>query len=143
MKVYVRITDMDWYRTLAAQPEVRESNLRKPGGEGDFKALLLGEPFHFRTKWDHNKIVGGGYFRGYARLPLSQAWDFFGIGKGISNLQELTALVSKSRDVRIAPGDDPNIGCILLNNDEFDDFNHVWVIVKLHFVDSGAIKSVG
>jgi putative restriction endonuclease len=119
MNVYVGITDIDWYRTLAAQPEVREVNFWKPGGQGGFKALLPGEPFLFKTKWDHNKIIGGGYFQGYARLPLSQAWDFFGIGNGVSNLQELTALVSKYRDVRIAPGDDPTIGCILLNEVRF------------------------
>ena len=119
MKVYVGITDMDWYRTLAAQPEVREVNFWKPGGEGGFKALLPGEPFLFKTKSDHNKIVGGGYFQGFARLPLSQAWDFFGIGNGVSNLQELTAIVSKYRDVRIATGDDPTIGCILLNEVRF------------------------
>ena len=42
MKVYVGITDMNWYRTLAAQPEVREVNFWKPGGEGGFKALVHG-----------------------------------------------------------------------------------------------------
>jgi putative restriction endonuclease len=115
MKVYVGITDMDWYRTLAAQPEVREVNFWKPGGEGGFKALLPGEPFLFKTHWPHNRIVGGGFFEGFARLPLSSAWDFFGAGNGVASLDEMRLRVGKYRHDEIKHGDDPVIGCVLLN----------------------------
>jgi len=119
VKTYVHVTDSNWYQFLAQQPEIREVNFWRPSGGQDFRALSPGEPFLFKSHWPHNKLVGGGYFQGYARLLLSQAWDFFGIGNGVSNLQELTALVSRYRDVRIAPGDDPTIGCILLNEVTF------------------------
>ncbi|NBO56288.1 MAG: HNH endonuclease [Actinobacteria bacterium] len=119
MKVYVGITDMDWYRTLAAQPDVREVNFWKPGGDASFKALLPGEPFLFKTHWPHNRIVGGGFFEGFARLPLSSAWDFFGAANGVSTLEEMRLRVGKYREIQIKLGDDPSIGCVLLNEVSF------------------------
>ena len=119
MKVYVGITDMDWYRTLAAQPEIREVNFWKPGGEGGFRALSPGEPFLFKTHWPHNRIVGGGYFEGFARLPLSSAWDFFGSGNGVADLDQMRIRVGQYRREDIRRGDDPIIGCVLLNDVRF------------------------
>lgn len=119
MKVYVGITDMDWYRTLAAQPEIREVNFWKPGGEGGFRALSPGEPFLFKTHWPHNRIVGGGYFEGFARLPLSSAWDFFGSGNGVADLDQMRLRVGQYRREGIRHGDDPIIGCVLLNDVSF------------------------
>jgi len=119
MKVYVGITDMDWYRTLAAQPEIREVNFWKPGGEGGFRALSPGEPFLFKTHWPHNRIVGGGYFEGFARLPISSAWDFFGPGNGVADLDQMRLRVGQYRREGIRQGDDPIIGCVLLNEVTF------------------------
>jgi putative restriction endonuclease len=119
MKVYVGITDMDWYRALAAQPEIREVNFWKPGGEGGFRALSPGEPFLFKTHWPHNRIVGGGYFEGFARLPLSSAWDFFGSGNGVADLDQMRIRVGQYRREDIRRGDDPIIGCVLLNDVRF------------------------
>ncbi len=119
MKVYVGITDMDWYRTLAAQPEIREVNFWKPGGEGGFRALSPGEPFLFKTHWPHNRIVGGGYFEGFARLPISSAWDFFGSGNGVADLDQMRLRVGQYRREGIRRGDDPIIGCVLLNDVSF------------------------
>jgi len=119
MKVYVGITDMDWYRTLAAQPEIREVNFWKPGGEGGFRALSPGEPFLFKTHWPHNRIVGGGYFECFARLPLSSAWDFFGSGNGVADLDQMRIRVGQYRREDIRRGDDPIIGSVLLNDVRF------------------------
>lgn len=119
MKVYVGITDMDWYRTLATQPEIREVNFWKPGGESGFRALSPGEPFLFKTHWPHNRIVGGGYFEGFARLPLSSAWDFFGSGNGVADLDQMRIRVGQYRREDIRRGDDPIIGCVLLNDVSF------------------------
>jgi putative restriction endonuclease len=116
MKVYVGITDSDWYRTLAAQPAIREVNWWKPGGELRFRALQPGEPFFFKTHWSHNRIVGGGYFQGFTRLPISAAWDFFGFGNGVESLEEMRIRVGKYRKETIRKGDDPHIGCVLLND---------------------------
>lgn len=119
MKVYIGITDMDWYRSLAAQPDVREVNFWKPGGDAPFKALSAGEPFLFKTHWPHNRIVGGGFFEGFARLPLSSAWEFFGKANGVSTLEEMRLRVGKYRKSQINHGDDPVIGCVLLNEVTF------------------------
>lgn len=119
MKVYVGITDMDWYRTLATQPEIREVNFWKPGSESGFRALSPGEPFLFKTHWPHNRIVGGGYFEGFARLPLSSAWDFFGSGNGVADLDQMRIRVGQYRREDIRRGDDPIIGCVLLNDVSF------------------------
>lgn len=115
MKVYVGITDMDWYRTLAASPEIREVNFWKPGGGVGFQALASGEPFLFKTHWPHNRIVGGGYFEGFAQLPLSSAWEFFGRGNGVADLDQMRVRLGKYRREEIRRGDDPIIGCVLLN----------------------------
>lgn len=110
---------MDWYRTLAALPHVQEVNFWKPGGEAGFQALAPGEPFLFKTHWPHNRIVGGGYFEGFARLPISSAWDFFGLGNGVENLEQMRLRVGKYRREDFGRGDDPVIGCVLLNDVTF------------------------
>jgi len=121
MKVYVGITDMDWYRTLAASPEIREVNFWKPGGGVGFQALAPGEPFLFKTHWPHNRIVGGGYFEGFAQLPISSAWEFFGRGNGVADLDQMRVRLGKYRREEIRRGDDPIIGCVLLNEVTFFD----------------------
>lgn len=118
MKAYVGVTDSNWYQLLASRPDIREVNFWKPGGTS-FSALNPGEPFLFKTHWPHNKIVGGGYFEGFSKLPISQAWEFFDIGNGVESLDEMRQRVSRYRETPIGRGEDPTIGCILLNEVSF------------------------
>lgn len=119
MKAYVGVTDGDWYRFLESNTEITEVNFWKPGGEAGFQALQSGEPFIFKTHWPHNSLVGGGYFEGFVRLPVSTAWEFFGSGNGVESLEEMRERVGKYRRQPIGPNDDPEIGCVLLNEVKF------------------------
>ena len=116
VKAYVGVTDGDWWRFLAANPTVTEVNFWQPGGNRDFKILQRGEPFLFKTKWnDGNRLVGGGYFEGFVRLKITEAWEIFGYGNGVHSLDEMRERVSQYRREPIMPGDDPVVGCVLLN----------------------------
>ena len=74
MRAYVGVTDGDWYRFLASSA-ADEVNFWRPGGGAAFRALAVGEPFFFKSHYkDGNRVVGGGFFSGFARLRLSEAW---------------------------------------------------------------------
>lgn len=73
VRAYVGVTDGEWYRFLAARPALREVNFWQPSGGRGFHALAPGEPFFFKTHYPHNRVVGGGFFSGSARLPMSEA----------------------------------------------------------------------
>jgi putative restriction endonuclease len=62
MKLYVGITDNDWYRFLSHFPNVDEINFWQPGGSGQFRTLRPGELFLFKLKRPYNHIARGGFF---------------------------------------------------------------------------------
>ncbi len=84
VKAYVGVTDGDWYRSLSARPDIGEVNFWRPGGGREFRALTPGEPFFFKTHFPHNRIVGGGFYSGFAALRVSEAWEFFNEGNGVA-----------------------------------------------------------
>ena len=43
----------------------------------------------FKNEGERNYIVGGGYFLGWAYMPISQAWDLYGVHNGAYNLDDL------------------------------------------------------
>jgi putative restriction endonuclease len=113
MDAYIGVTDFDWYRTLIAQPGIDEVNFWKPGGEQTFAALPAGGLFLFKLHAPRNYIVGGGLFAHFTRLPISMAWEAFGIKNGATSLPELRARVERFRRIHSSQ-DDYSIGCILL-----------------------------
>lgn len=115
MKTYVGVTDGEWHRFLAARPALTEANFWRPSG-GGFQALRPGEPFFFKTHHPHNRVVGGGFFNGFERLRISEAWDIFREANGATSLQRMRERVSRYRKQPIAAGEDPIIGCILLRD---------------------------
>jgi putative restriction endonuclease len=119
MKAYVGITDGSWYRFLAERPELSEVNFWRPSSKHAFRSLAPGEPFFFKTKAPHNRIVGGGFFSDFVRLPLSEAWDLFGAGNGAASLSDLRQRIDANRSEPIMAGDDPVIGCILVRDVRF------------------------
>lgn len=119
MKAYVGVTDGDWYRFLAARPELNEVNFWRPGGGQAFRALTPGEPFFFKTKYPHNRIVGGGFFSGYACLHLSEAWNLFGEANGVASIDQLRSKISAYRNDQNGPNYDPIIGCVFIRDVTF------------------------
>ncbi|MDT8396978.1 MAG: HNH endonuclease, partial [bacterium] len=61
-KLYIGITDGDWYRFLSRRPDLDEINFWQPGGSRRFRALKPGELFLFKLRRPNDFIVGGGYF---------------------------------------------------------------------------------
>lgn len=119
MRGYVGVTDGDWYRFLASRPELAEVNFWQPSGSRAFSVLQHGDPFLFKTHYPHNRVVGGGFFSGFARLKLSEAWEFFGPANGVAGVEEMRRRVGKYRSAPIAVNEDPMIGCIFIRDVSF------------------------
>jgi putative restriction endonuclease len=121
MRGYVGVTDDAWYRYLAARPEVSaaEVNFWRPGGDRPFRALTPGEPFFFKTHAPHNRVVGGGFFSGFAGLRASEAWQMFGKANGVASLEQMRERIAHYRREPIGPHDDPLIGCVFVRDVTF------------------------
>ncbi len=116
MKIWIGITDRDWFDQLKAQaPE--EVNFWQPGGATNFKVLSEEGLFLFKLHHPDNYVVGGGYFVRQSFLPASLAWKAFGLNNGVRDLAEFQARIRKYR--RDGAGHDPVIGCIILTQPFF------------------------
>ena len=111
MKLWVGVTDKDWFQFLS-RINADEVNFWQPSGSRVFRALQPGEPFLFKLHSPDNLIVGGGHSVRYSVLPTSLAWDAFGPKNGVGSLEELNARVRRYR--REDTSVDPVIGCNIL-----------------------------
>ena len=126
MKIYVGITDKDWYEQLKSQkPE--EVNFWKPGSS-NFKALQPNDMFLFKLHHPVNYIVGGGFFVRFSLLPSFLAWQAFGLKNGTTSYEELQKRINKYRNRNRINGDNAPIGCIILTEPFFFD-EHDWIPV--------------
>jgi putative restriction endonuclease len=121
VRTYVGVTDWDWYRFLHARAAT-EVNFWQPSGGRRFGAVPPGAPFLFKTHYSHgNRIVGGGFLSGWASLPMSRAWEFFGQDNGCATATEMRARIGKYRRDQDTGHPDPEIGCIMLRDVRFFD----------------------
>jgi putative restriction endonuclease len=121
MHAYVGVTDGDWYRYLGAIG-ANEVNFWRPGGGNAFHRIRVGEPFFFKSHYrDGNRIVGGGFYSGFAALRISEAWQFFGQANGAASLAQMRERVGRYRKAQLAPDDDPVIGCLFVRDVAFFD----------------------
>lgn len=126
MKIYVGITDKDWYEQLKAQkPE--EVNFWRPGSS-NFKALQPNDMFLFKLHHPANYIVGGGFFVRFSLLPSFLAWQAFGLKNGTASYEELQKRINKYRSRNGIEGNNAPIGCIILTEPFFFD-EHDWIPV--------------
>ena len=96
MKIWVGVTDEDWFNRLSRlKPD--EVNFWQPSGSRMFRALQTGEPFLFKLHSPKNFIVGGGYFVRYSALPASLAWDAFGEKNGVASFDDLRTRIHRYR----------------------------------------------
>lgn len=119
VRAYVGVTDSDWYRFLAARPDMTEVNFWQPSGGREFRVLVPNEPFFFKTHHPHNRVVGGGFFEGWARMPVSEAWERFGEANGAESKEQMRARIGRYRRTPIDSSEDPVIGCIILRGVRF------------------------
>ena len=120
MKMYVGITDSDWFKTLK-ELNCEEVNFWKPGGKTNFKAVEEGSLFLFKLHSPNDYIVGGGLFLKFSILPSSLAWEAFGYTNGATSLSELNQRIYKYKRTDRLSDPDPQIGCIILSTPFFLD----------------------
>ncbi len=113
MRVFVGVTDDQWFDFLARQSRCEEVNFWRPSGTG-FQALGEGELFLFKLHAPHHFIVGGGFFARALQLPISLAWDSFGTANGVANLSEMRRKIGKYRREPEATLGNPPITCLML-----------------------------
>jgi len=115
MNAYVAVTDRDWFGFLSSQSGVDEVNFWQPRSwGGQFGVMQRGEPLLFKLKAPVNAIAGGGFFEYYAELPMSLAWDAFGIKNGAVSLEAVRERIVRLRRTPTDWYEDFTIGCIVL-----------------------------
>ncbi len=110
VRLWVVNTDLDWFDFLASQPGIDEVNFWQPSGASNFAAVQPGELFLFRLKSPRNAIGGYGVFSHASRLPISLAWEAFGIKNGAPSYEEMRNRVGRLRDRAEPPKGDYIIG---------------------------------
>lgn len=119
MKLYVGITDRDWYRQLSERPDIEEVNFWQPGGKRRFQALSPGDPFLFKLHYPDNFIVGVGMFAHFSLCPVDLAWKAFGEKNGVATLEGMRRRLAHYRKISPDPRENFTIGCIILEQPVF------------------------
>jgi putative restriction endonuclease len=119
MRLYVAVTDKDWFALHALKAEVEEVNFWRPSPDATFKALQPGELLLFKLHSPDNFIAGGGFFTRFLQLPVNLAWDTFGEANGVQSQSEMRERIAHYRRTPIAANDNPSIGCVLLGEPFF------------------------
>lgn len=124
-RVYVAVTDTQWFRRLAEQAERRagrldEVNFWSPTtNQPLLQGLRPGDPIFFRLKAPRNAIAGYGFFAHFTHLRLDQAWEWFGWKNGAESEWEWLRLIGqyRGRDLAGDPaGRGARLACTLLRD---------------------------
>jgi putative restriction endonuclease len=130
MRGFIANTDYGWYDLLRSiEPPIDEVNFWRPGSDVGFRALSPGEPLFFKLKAPHNAIGGFGYFAHFSFLPVSMAWQVYGVANGARTFDEMRRRLLEIRkrfDMAGDPKQDFWIGCVLVNQPVFFE-EHDWV----------------
>jgi putative restriction endonuclease len=128
IKLWVGVTDNNWFDFLSRIPAIDEVNFWQPSGANAFHAVEPGSLFVFKLKSPRNAIGGFGVFSHFTRCPISLAWEAFGIKNGSSNFEELRSAIAALRDESTGRQDDFTIGCRILTQPVFLQ-PHAWIPV--------------
>lgn len=127
MKLWLAITDRDWFEFLQArQPD--ECNFWQPGGGQRFRAIEPGGLFLFKLHSPEDFVVGGGFFVRNTILPAKLAWQAFGEKNGVPSLSVLYERIAKYRRRARREEVSPSIGCNILTYPFFLD-REAWIRV--------------
>lgn len=111
MRLWLGVTDNDWFDFLS-HADVDEVNFWQPSGRVPFVGLEPGAPFLFKLKRPYNHVAGGGTFVKFSTLPLSLAWEVFGIKNGAESREVFEAMIR--RLISNPNAREPEIGCTVL-----------------------------
>lgn len=132
MKLFVAVTDNEWYWQLRSRLLQDEINFWQPGGGRSFQVLRSGELLLFKPHTPHHSIVGGGFFLHSSELPCSLAWEFFDQANGASGLWEMRRRIERFRHLPADSKRDYDVGCIVLQRPFFFD-EADWIPVPADF----------
>lgn len=124
MRLFVAVTDNDWFRFLRSLSDVDEVNFWLPSGGSVFRALDPGEPLLFKLHSPENYIAGGGFFVRFLSFPWSFVWEAFGQKNGAATQEQMRRRIEKYR--RSPIGENDTIGCIILRAPFFFD-ESLWI----------------
>ena len=110
MKYWAGVTDNRWF-DFQSRSVPDEVNFWQPNGRVSFAGLQPGSLFLFKLKRPFNHIAGGGYFVKSTSLPLSLAWESFGIKNGAPNRETFEGMI---RRLSQSTDRNPEIGCTVL-----------------------------
>jgi len=99
MKLFVGVTNNDWFRFLSERnPD--EVNFWRPRNQNEFRALKSGDLFLFKLHTPFDFIAGGGVYVRHTFLPLPLAWQAFGEKNGVADYEtfERRILEHRSRE---------------------------------------------
>ncbi|RZK27642.1 MAG: HNH endonuclease, partial [Hymenobacter sp.] len=114
MNYYVGVTDYNWFDFLRQEPR-EDVNFWKPLGDKSFGAVPQGAPFLFKLRKPEHAIVGVGYFMSQIGLPISMAWDTFGVRNGAADYESFAQSIRKYRAAHGKPLEaNPAINCLVL-----------------------------
>jgi putative restriction endonuclease len=123
MKAFVAVTDNDWFEFLASQQDLDEVNFWTPSGKS-LASFEVGEPVLFKLHAPLNVIAGGAFFAHFSVLPVSMAWDAFGLKNGARDYDEMRTRVEYYRGVPSNPREDYKVGCVILTDPFFLERAH-------------------
>jgi HNH endonuclease len=144
MRYWIGITDYDWFRFLAARPNLLEVNFWQPSAGRRPAALEPGMLFLFKLHAaEGGRIVGGGFFLKYEAMPVRWTWEAFGEENGAATFEEMVARIGRYRRTQIDVQAD-QVGCLVLvepfflNESEWIDPPGDWApnIVQGKWLDS-------
>ena len=124
MRLWVGITNNEWFRFLAAKGSAEEINFWRPTPQPYRQDFYPGMPFLFKLHAPEEFIVGGGFFLRFVPVPLSLAWAAFREANGASTLEGFRRLIGKH--LTNAPSKDPYIGCNILSEPFYFARSH-WI----------------
>ena len=110
MKLWVGITDNNWFHFLNGKAPLDEVNFWRPTTPTPYrKDFFPGMPFLFKLHAPDEYIAGGAFSLKFIRLPISLAWAAFGEANGANSLENLRMMIGKLAP--LSPGQDRIIGC--------------------------------
>ena len=107
MRLFVAVTDNDWFSLHASKKTVEEVNFWRPSPDASFKALEPAEILLFKLKSPNDAIAGGGFFTRFLQMPINMAWETFGEANGVASLPEFRSRIARIRNVTIQPHRQP------------------------------------
>lgn len=120
MKIFVGVTDNEWFDFLSNLQDIDEVNFWRPSADSSI-SISPGELFLFKPHSPKDFIVGGGVFVYSTILPVSLAWDVFGEKNGAPSFEVLKKQIIKYWRIQSNYHEDFKIGCILLTQPFFFD----------------------